>query len=263
VHLVWVQSLAVPELPELINSSNLETCRYNTWEPIIVATFPSKINEFPNSLTRPLQVSDNSSNHFPHDVHIYGSNRRPPIAPKYQQTGYPNIHMVVTSYMRDVIGSDREIRKVAASFFKSVQQWLPVVSEVRLNERLNKLHSQPSAEVALLLLCMHLLLKTPCQESDPTMQSQLYKSTKLTLALVQLAIGPSAKIAQSELVLSVYEYGHALSHAALQTIGSCFKTAYSLGWHMTRYWTDIGRSTNQAATEEEKCTWWGILMLDR
>ena len=171
--------------------------------------------------------------------------------------------MLITAYMRDVIGSDLEIRKATSSYFKSVQGWLPAISEVRLNERLEKLQSQPSAELALLLLFMHLVLRKPCEESDPTMLSQLYKSSKLTLGLVQMAIGPSADIAQCGLLLSVYEYGHALSQAALQSITDCSKTAHLLGWHTTSYWTERRASTNWAATEEEKCTWWGILMFDR
>jgi len=165
--------------------------------------------------------------------------------------------------MCDIIGCEKEIREVTTSYFKSIHRWLPTISALYLDQRLRRLHLQPSADMALLLLCMHLVIKIPCHQSDFTMQTQLYQSLKLIFTLVHSAVKPSTEIAQSGLLLSVYEYGHALSHAALQTIGTCSKTAQALGWNMAWYWTAAESSTDVATVEEEKRSWWGILMLDR
>jgi hypothetical protein len=160
--------------------------------------------------------------------------------------------------MRDMIGSDQAMQEVTTNYFRAIHRWLPALSEVRWKRRIGQLDLQPSAEMALLLLCMHLLLEKPCQESDSTTFSQLYKSARLTFALVQMNVGPSTALAQCGLLLSVYEYGHALSHVALQTIKDCSKIAHALGWHVKSTESYLCR-----LAAEEKRTWWGILMLDR
>lgn len=144
---------------------------------------------------------------------------------------------------------------VLSKYFRTIDTWLPVVSNAEFQKGLNRLNAESDNDIATLLLSMHLITQIPSIED--TMRSPIYFDTKALFSL-QVASGNFAlEIAQAGLLIAVYEHGHGMTDAAQLTLAACARMAIKR-IAAQRKSTVVGLQNTDVGR-----LWWGIVILDR
>ncbi|QYS92706.1 Zn(2)-C6 fungal-type domain-containing protein [Trichoderma simmonsii] len=157
----------------------------------------------------------------------------------------------VIEYLEDAI----LFKNLAAGFFATVHQWMPVISRIRLHSLLTSqpLHQQ-EPDAILLLLSIKLILSVPEQNKSV---SEIYVTTKQFFLMVETAGCLTLQLVQAGLMISLYELGHGIYPAAFSTIATCARYGTALGID------DLAATDLTSAGGEEKLrVWWGILIVD-
>ena len=169
------------------------------------------------------------------------------------------LHAATVSCVSGIAASDGEsIPKIATYYFNSVGPWLHVISRKKLYQDLTIISSVPRADIALLILSMHLVCKEPfCEKESMEIRSAIYFKTKELFWLLQSADILTKELIQAGLLITVYEYGHGICHQAFLTVGACMRLALELSW------LDMEELLMPLALEEERRTLWAIYLFDR
>jgi hypothetical protein len=148
-----------------------------------------------------------------------------------------------------------DVSSVTTQYFRTIDTWLPIIAQERLEKRLETIVPHPSVELATLLLCMHLIIRTP--DTGRNMQDSTYFDAK-SLVSMQMSSGNTAiEIVQGGLLLCVYEQCHGMLQAAQITMAGCSR----LGFKMMGSQRKSGDKDIQ--NTELGRLWWGIVIIDR
>lgn len=148
-----------------------------------------------------------------------------------------------------------DISSVMSNYFRTIDTWLPIISQERIEKRLETIVPNPNVELATLLLCMYLIVRTP--DAGRNMQDSTYYDAK-SLVSMQISSGKTAiEIIQAGLLLSVYEQCHGMVQAAQITMAGCSR----LGLKMIGAYRKTGDKDIQ--NTELGRLWWGIVIVDR
>lgn len=109
------------------------------------------------------------------------------------------------------------------TYFSTVHHWLPVLSKKRMDLGIPAQGAGP--DLALLILAMKLLVSLPGDIPD----NSLYRLLKSFVADLERHGTISLIYLQSLILISVYEYGHAIYPAAWMTVGACARYVHALG----------------------------------
>ncbi|KAJ9151782.1 Oleate activated transcription factor 3 [Pleurostoma richardsiae] len=173
-----------------------------------------------------------------------------------------DIHHFIFRSLTQIIGSRSSVESVARYYFGTVNTWFTVVEKVNFDDRLEQLWSEPSAELALLLLSMLLVVRTPGDTPGYSMQNGLYYSIKSMFSLVETKVTLSAMLLQANLLIALYELCHLMPQQAFMTIGACTQMTRAFGWHDASFWAE---DRQVLYPEKLKCCsllWWAIVFLD-
>lgn len=144
---------------------------------------------------------------------------------------------------------------VKLKYFTTIDTWLPVLSQEGITRSLETMVPNPSVELATLLLCMFLIIRTP--DTGQNMQDSVYSDAK-ALVSMQMSSGKTAiEIVQAGLLLSVYEQCQGMTQAAQITMAGCS----TLGLKGIRAHRKTGDDDLQ--NTEMGHLWWGIVIIDR
>jgi hypothetical protein len=96
------------------------------------------------------------------------------------------------------------------------------------------------------------------------MQSPLYFHVKNLTDILETSIEKSLDLLHCRLLITFYELGHGLDHAAYASIAVCARAARLLGidkkpWHRPQAKTE----DDMLSLEEKKRIWWSIVIMDR
>lgn len=191
------------------------------------------------------------------DFHTQASFLEPEIAHNCNP-GMPAANIAVPENISSILGDRVQVNQISSHYFQSTHTWMPIISKQKLS-RIIAGHLR--ADTALLLLCMKLLCHTP-HESNAR-NAFLYTTAKQFSCSLETAGLSSLRTLQANLLISVYELGHAIYPAAYVSIGLSARQGIALGVHnhsapqLPRApvkWTDW---------EERRRVWWLILILDR
>ena len=171
----------------------------------------------------------------------------------------PKVSIPISHYVRELIGDDTEIRRMASVFFDTIHTYFPIISKQRFYSILMNPLSQPRADVALLVLCMRLTALH--RSSDPTLSSPEYSAAKSFYAAVEGAGTCSTQVLQSAILIAFYEFGHAIYPAAYLSVGTAARYGVSFGMNIDEDSEHGG--LNWIEVEEKKRTWWAVVILDR
>lgn len=150
---------------------------------------------------------------------------------------------------------------LADQYWDLIHWWIPIISKVRFYvHSLNPLIPY-GVDVLLLLSTMKLLLWHPGQEPRPDRE---YTAIRHSILEAESAGIVTLQLLQAKILLTIYEFGHAIYPAAYLSVGSCARFGTALGVNKCLQNTDLAVSPEAALkTEEKKRAWWAVLMLDR
>lgn len=180
----------------------------------------------------------------------------------FQESGLqlPNIDYTLAPAVAD---SFKDPESTVTAYFKDIHWWIPMVSKTRLSEDLVKSVSVASADLRLLVLAMKVLLWRPSSQEPSDAKTRQYITVKNTVEEAISAGMLTLWLLQAQILLAIYEMGHAIYPAAYLTIGACARYGAALGVDLS---IDPGFSDPQIGRlemEERRRTWWAILILDR
>lgn len=162
-----------------------------------------------------------------------------------------------------LLGNVDGLKGITARFFTTTHTWFPILSRKRFEMMLNNLGFEPLPDVALLFCAMRLLTDegSNCHNSTRTNSYWSVKNFAMTLEANAVM---TPQLLQANVLIAVYELGHAIYPAAYLSIGKCATLGKAFGLDnrkdapqmLRRYgaWTEL---------EELRRLWWAILLLDR
>lgn len=160
--------------------------------------------------------------------------------------------------LQSLVGSGASLRKCTEAFFRYANPWAPFISRKNFVERvLNPLGGR-RVENLLLMAAIRLVMTVP--EGDP--RTTAYCNLKKALLEVELKGNMTFRILQALVLTATYELGHSIYPSAYLTMGYCARYGIALGVNRTIE-SCPSTTANLANTEEERRTWWAIILLDR
>jgi hypothetical protein len=117
----------------------------------------------------------------------------------------------------------------------------------------------------LIILAMKVLLWDPSKEDTPNPTTVTYTMAKHAITEAVLAGIMSFQLLQAQVLLALFEVGHALYPAAYLSIGACarYGTALGIDTSLSPSFQASNPTMGPMATEERRRIWWAILILDR
>ncbi|KAL6907335.1 hypothetical protein GGI43DRAFT_258588 [Trichoderma evansii] len=157
----------------------------------------------------------------------------------------------IIEYLEDI----SFFRILVANYFKTVHQWMPIISRIRLHNLLSNqpLHQHEPGSI-LLLLSIKLILSIPDQNKGT---SEVYILIKHFFLAAEAAGCFTLQMVQAGVMIALYELGHGIYPAVFSTIATCARYGTALG-------IDELNATDLPSTsgEEKVRVWWGILIID-
>ncbi|PQE03212.1 fungal specific transcription factor protein [Rutstroemia sp. NJR-2017a BBW] len=118
-------------------------------------------------------------------------------------------------------------------------------------------------DLALLFLCMKLITSRPVDGLECA-QNPVYITAKRFIALMEAAGMVSLLVLQSNILVTLYEYGQAIYPAAWMSAGWCVRYGTLLGINgFDESPQLLGPLGTRTEYEERVRTWWGVLIIDR
>ncbi|KAF1982763.1 hypothetical protein K402DRAFT_437571 [Aulographum hederae CBS 113979] len=131
----------------------------------------------------------------------------------------------------------REPLSLAQEYWNKVHWWMPIISKKRFYDHsLNPLVQQ-GVDVVLLLSAMKLVVWHPGQTPRPEAQ---HRAIRHAFVEAENAGILTLQLLQAKILVTIYEFGHAIYPAAYLSVGS-----------------------SALEIEEKKRSWWAVLILDR
>lgn len=161
------------------------------------------------------------------------------------------------------MGDRMAIESNVSHYFGTINTWFTIVERTSFEERLGAIWTEPSAEIGLLALCMHLIVRPPSEGHMLSMQNSTYHSVKTLCGVVAASAPLSISVLQANLLTCLYELGHLMPQQAYLTLGACSTIVRAFGWLDESFWGQdqwLGR-----ARELKLCSilWWSMVFLEK
>jgi len=157
-----------------------------------------------------------------------------------------------------IVAHGESIPSVIATYYRTIDVWLPIISRDRLTEQLDNIRTNPSSDSPLLLLCMYMIAKFPGDIVDMgQMRTSLYLQAKSLHSLHISVAKLSIELIQAGVLLCLYEQGHGMVDIAQMTIAATSR----MGIKMTNAEKEAG--TEDIQETELGRVWWSVVIMDR
>ena len=148
------------------------------------------------------------------------------------------------------------------AYFSTAHHSFPILGRKRLADDLANSPTSYCPVVALLLLCMKLLTE-PLQPHDPP-ETSTYHLAKQYIASMESSGFITLPLVQAIVLTAMYEIGHAIHPAAYISIGRAARLGQLLGLHDKEHAVQMYKTPDTwMLCEEERRTWWSVIILDR
>jgi hypothetical protein len=139
--------------------------------------------------------------------------------------------------------------------------WMPIVSKKRFYEQYLHPSLKHRPDLALLFLCMKLVADFPPVPSQSPLTSAYHAAKHFNVDVENSGV-ISVQVLQAQVLISLYELGHAIHPAAFLSIGACARYSQVLGVNGD---TPAGSSKvlTWVEVEERSRVWWATIILDR
>jgi hypothetical protein len=175
----------------------------------------------------------------------------------------PQVDIPVPNDVEGYIGDGSNIRSIAATFFRTIHTWMPIICKKEFFTHLLNPLAGRKTELSLLALCMH--LSSASSTSLDIDLARLYHTAKRFHSEVKRSGTLSIYVLQAGILIGLYELGQAIYPAAYFTVGECARYGVALGIDKLKNNPVEGDVKLRGAvhTEESRRVWWSVLMLDR
>ncbi|KIX05560.1 uncharacterized protein Z518_06432 [Rhinocladiella mackenziei CBS 650.93] len=161
----------------------------------------------------------------------------------------------------DALEIEDGIQQLCDTYFVSIHRWLPILSKKRLTQNLHDSPIEVNPVVALLLICMKAVMQRP--EGD-NLQTPLYRIAKDFLSYTEDSGSISLPILQAAILVSVYEISHGIHPAGFLSVSHTCQLGTIMGLHNRQHAMRLFKESDTwTLREEERRTWWAVLLLDR
>lgn len=113
-------------------------------------------------------------------------------------------------------------------YFATVHKWMPIVSLKKLHRWFANPSWEAGPDMACLFLAMKLVVSGP-PDGNEFLQTPIYQAAKRFVNLLETAGTSSLALLQANLLITLYEYGHAIYPAAYMSAGWCVRYGNLLG----------------------------------
>jgi hypothetical protein len=169
----------------------------------------------------------------------------------------PNISALVQEFL-DL--ADINLPLALEEFGPCIQQWCPIMHEQYLRGGTNDISQQTSSadlwRSPLLLLGLWLVTRRTCAYREHIERSELYRTMKQVLALLQTQNELYLEAIQLSILVTVYEVGHGLHIQACQTLAGSVALLRML-------WLSARKQKDSELVEIAEWLQVSMLMLDR
>ncbi|RMX71748.1 hypothetical protein D0869_15317 [Hortaea werneckii] len=157
-----------------------------------------------------------------------------------------------------------DARQIAQHYFRTVHEWFPIVSYMRIHRFLNSSNEVVAADSVAMFVAMHLVSNDTSREHQAETQAVMYRSLKLALLNCEQHGQFTTNYLAALVLTCLYEMAHAIYPAAYFTVGACARTCFSMGIHDKRFATQLGKHADTwTEAEERRRLWWATLILER
>jgi hypothetical protein len=206
----------------------------------------------------------------------------------YVSSGSPRDQLIAASPKYNVFEVDLDIppamvmallegkvvswRDSVDTFFQTTNLWLSAVHQERFLSKVEGLSPgdhPPGPEIALLIVCMHLVTQS-ADSGTPTMPdgtemltTPAYIVAKRLLGLMRARGNPNVELVQCAALLCLYEFGHGDYLKAYVTIGDAYISGTLIGIAPGKYVEDQKDDPVVPEDEERRDLYWSLLIVDR
>ncbi|KAF2108583.1 hypothetical protein BDV96DRAFT_652834 [Lophiotrema nucula] len=173
------------------------------------------------------------------------------------QSSLPTAEVVLAGTALDAISISES---VLHEYFQRIHWWMPVISKLRIYGEFRK---RPNVETKLQIAAMKVLLWHPPADGDADPRTRTYNIVKNSVIEAVSAGALTLPLLQAQLLLAIYELGHAIYPTAYLTIGACSRYGLALGIDLSLQPESLSHVISQMELEEQRRTWWAIVILDR
>jgi len=171
----------------------------------------------------------------------------------------PSIPEEIYQMLGDIDG----LRKITTRFFTTTHMWFPILSRKRFEIMLNDAGFEPLPDVAILFSAMNLLTDEGSNSRNSTRTNSYWDVKNFAVALEANAV-MTPQLLQANVLVALYEIGHAIYPAAYLSVGKCVTLGKALGLDNRKDAPQMLRRFGAwAELEEVRRLWWAILLLDR
>lgn len=173
----------------------------------------------------------------------------------------PSLHIPQEVY--SLLGTIDDLRNIAGRFFTTTHSWFPFLSRKRFEIMLANPNFVPKPEVSALFVAMHLITNV-ASNCEGTVRSNLYWTAKNYLSTLEINNVMVVQLLQANVLVALYELGHAIYPAAYLSIGKCSSMGKAFGLDNPKHSPQMLKRVGAwAELEETRRLWWAILTLDR
>ena len=159
--------------------------------------------------------------------------------------------------------SPTDFNDVVDTMQDSVYPWLAILNVASFRRKVHQLSHEPNAEVATLLLAVHLMnyLSTPIKADYPKLDGDIQTDTcRRFFTILQLDRKDRIETIQSGVFLSALELHAGRFNEASLTITTCAKLGHQFG--LDRCLAAAGKQTSEQDTIRRNM-WYGLVLMDR
>lgn len=173
-----------------------------------------------------------------------------------------SIHTLMLRGLAEMVGPRPKVEHIVSLYFGSVNTWFTIIERSTFESQVEDMWGTPSAETALLLICMMLITRPPHENQTLGMDDHLYLTVKAGFTLVQNRVTLSFPILQAKLLIAMYEYSHSMPQQAYISLGNCVQMSKTFGWYSNAYWS--GERQRQFSTELKLSSimFWAVVYID-
>ncbi|UKZ94587.1 uncharacterized protein TrAFT101_009450 [Trichoderma asperellum] len=168
----------------------------------------------------------------------------------------PDANLPISPDLLSLVEDVATVRKFTEAFFRYNYPWAPFICRRNFMERILNPLSGRRCENVLLIAAIKLITTEP----DANASSTMYCSLKRSFLEVELSGSLTFRTLQALVLVAIYELGQAIYPSAYLTVGYCARYGIALGIDRT---IDSLYSSKLDGSEEERRTWWTIILLDR
>ncbi|KAE9368377.1 hypothetical protein N431DRAFT_414719 [Stipitochalara longipes BDJ] len=168
-------------------------------------------------------------------------------------------YLPLPTNISNIIGNAENWESIAAEYFSTTHTWMPIISKKRLYEHIRNHLGQIRLDYAFLLLAMDLICWIP-DNNDP--RTPTYLAAKSFYLDLEIQGFVSLHILQAEILIALFEFGHAIYPSATVSIEACVRYGHSLGINWDSKFP-AKRLFSWVDGDEQNRVWWAVIILDR